>query len=406
MPMVMRLVVALGGSLALLAGAGHEPPPVLEASKALPKELVAGPRFKVEDKAPTDGYMPRFTVTSDFGAYTVDGREMLEVRVREIAALDKLDEVSKGEAFAKAMGQSAKQTGKAVAHAATNPVETAKGVPAGVGRFFKGVGSKAKKGAEEVVEDDDSAEGGKGAGDKAADAAKSVSGASRAKRQWAKQAGVDPYSTNPALQKKLDELATASTAGGLAVNVLNPVAMVGTVARVNSLVWDTPAPDLQKLNDGKLGKMGVKPETRKAFFKNPYFSPTQQTGFVAALEALPGAAGVDAVVALAARATKDEDDARFYRRTAEVLARYQKAAGPIASLEARKRLFLGRARSGALVVPVGVDILTWTEDVDAFTAEPDAKASRHEAWISGKASDRARRELTQRGWSIREEVLG
>lgn len=65
------------------------------------------------------------------------------------------------------------------------------------------------------------------------------------------------------------------------------------------------------------------------------YTPTQATGLVSALEALTGVAGADGAVALAARHAKSEDDARFYRRAAEILACYQKTNGPIARLVAR-----------------------------------------------------------------------
>src|SRR5687768_8928276 len=125
---------------ALPQSGGYEAPPVQSAAKIVPAALLSGPRFKVQDEAPTDGFMPRFTIQSDFGQYVVSGHEMLAVRVQEIAALDKLEEISKTEVFAGAMAASAKKTGKAVANVVTNPKETAEGIPKGVGRFFKGVG--------------------------------------------------------------------------------------------------------------------------------------------------------------------------------------------------------------------------------------------------------------------------
>ena len=394
----------------LALAADYEPNPVLKASQALPKDLLAGPHFKVDEAVPTDGYTPAYTIQSDFGKYDARGREMLEVRVHEIAALDKLDEISKGDAFAKAMGQSAAKTGKAVANVATNPVETAKGVPKGVGRFFKGAAGSAKKAgasAADTVKGDDEDDGApdKGAGQTAGDAAKSVAGANKAKRGWAKQYQVDPYSSNPALQKKLDDLALATSAGGFAMKVVNPVAGISAVATVNGLAWDMPAPDLEKLNDQKLAKMGVADATRKAFFKNSWYTPTQATAFVATLEAVPGVAGVNDAVALATRRARSEDDARFYRRSAQILAAYQKKGGPIASLESRKTLFVGHAKSGALVVPAPVDLIAWTAEVDGLSANPELQGSPKELWLYGQATDRARAELSARGWTVKERVL-
>jgi hypothetical protein len=406
-------VVLVGVTSALSSltqAADYEPAPVQSAAKVLPAPLLSGPHFKVQDAVPVDEYMPRFTIQSDFGEYVVSGNEMVAVRVQEIAALDKLQEISKSEAFASAMAASAKKTGKAVAHAATNPKETAEGIPKGVGRFVKGVGKKTKKAgeatADAVTDDDDDAPGQTSTEQKAGEAAKSVTGANKAKRGIAKQFKIDPYSNNAALQKKLDELAMAMSAGGLAMSVVNPIPLASTVASVNNLVWDVPAPDLREMNDKKLAALGVTPATRKALMANSFFTPTQQTGFVTALSTLTGVTGADKAVELAARKARSEDDARFFRRCAEVLAQYQKQAGPLASLEARKSLFVAQSRSGALVVPAAVDYLTWTEAVDTFSAEPVPGAKSREVWLSGQASPKARAELQGRGWVVKEQVLG
>jgi hypothetical protein len=405
------LSLASGALLGLAGAAGYEPVPVFKASQVLPKALLSGPGFKVGEDVPSDGYVFRFTITSPLGNFEAEGREMLEVRAHEIQALAKLNEISQSEAFAKAVGQSAKKTAGAVANVATQPVETAKAVPKGVGRFFKGVGESAKKAGQsagEALSDDDDDEQGaaqKSTGEKAEGAAKAVSGANKAKRGWAKQAQVDPYSSNAALQKKLDDLANASTAGGFAMKIVNPIPIAGTVATVNGLAWDMPAEDLAKINDQKLAKLGVSEATRKAFFKNPAYTPTQATGLVSALDALKGVAGADGAVALLTRKTKSEADARFYRRAAEILARYQKTMGPISRLVTRPTLFLGQTQSGALVFPVPYDRIGWTAEVDAVSASPDLKGSPREIWLFGEASKEAIGELNARHWVVRENAL-
>jgi hypothetical protein len=403
---------SIGLAFALLAAGDYEPAAERRASQMLPPALRAGAGFKVEEGVPSDGFMPRFTIKSDFGEYVVSGQEMLAIRVQEIAALDKLDEVTKGEAFAKAMGASAKKTGQAVANVASKPVETAAGVPKGVGRFMKGIGKSAKKAGESAADavdkdedDDDASAQNKSAGQQADDAAKSAAGASKAKRGLAKQFQVDPYSTNPALQKKLDELALATSAGGFAVNLVNPVAVVSKVATVNSLAWDTPAPDLKEMNDKKLQALGVPEKTRKDFFANPFFTPTLGTSFVAALASLQGVAGAENAVALATRRTRSEEDARFYKRAAEILALYQKQVGPLLTLEARRSLFVATSRAGAFVVPAAVDSLTWTEAVDTFSQEPVPGAKSRVVWLSGEASAKCAAELQKRGWAMKQKVL-
>ncbi|MFI5183024.1 MAG: hypothetical protein ACHQNV_01390 [Vicinamibacteria bacterium] len=406
MKKVCILNLAAGVLLGAAGAANYEPNPVFKASEILPKGLLSGPNFKVEENVPSDGYVLHFTITSDVGGYEAEGREMLEVRVQEILALAKLNEVSQTDAFAKAVGQSAKNTGAAVVNVATKPVETAKGVPEGVGRFFKGVGKSAKQAGQSVGDAASGDDDAKSTGEMAEGATKAVTGANKAKRGWAKQAQVDPYSSNAALQKKLDELANASSAGGFAMKIVNPIPIAGMVASVNGLAWDLPAEDIAALNDKKLTALGVAEPTRKAFFKNPFYTPSQALGLVAALDALAGVSGADAAVTLATRKTKSEADARFYRRAAEILARYQKTMGPIAHLVMRPTLFLGQTKSGALIVPVPYDWIGWTAEVDAVSANRELKGSPREIWLFGKASKEALKELTARHWVVRENVLG
>jgi hypothetical protein len=385
---------------AVLAAAAYETPPVQKASRILPANLLSGEGFKVQNDVPTVGFMEQFTIDSDYGAYTVHGNDLVAGRVQEIAALRKLDEISQSEAFANAMGAAAKKTGKSVAHAVTNPGDTVEGIPKGVGRFVGGVGKSAKKAGEGAVESvsDDEEKPPKGT-----EARKS---ASKAKRQLAKKFKIDPYSNNAPLQKKLDDLALAATAGGFAMSAVNPSALVSTVASVNDVVWDTPAPDLQEMDDKKLTKLGVSEKTRKALLANRFFTPTQETAFVDALTKLGEVKGAEDAVALVARKASAEDDARFFRRSAEVLACAAKQAGPLDALEARENLFAARARSGVYVVPVAVDLLIWAPNVDKFSATtvPDAKS--REVWLSGRASDQARTELTARGWVVKDRALG
>jgi hypothetical protein len=384
----------------LLAAAAYETPPVQKAARILPANLLSGEGFRVQNDVPTVGFMEQFTIDSDFGPYTVNGHDLVAVRVQEIQALRKLDEISQTEAFANAMGAAAKKTGKAAAHAVTHPGDTIEGIPKGVGRFLGGVGKSAKKAGEnaaEAVSDDD---------DEASQGTEARKSASQAKRQLAKKFHIDPYSNNAPLQKKLDDLARAATAGGFAMSAVNPSALVSTAASVDSMVWDTPPADLRAMDDKKLARLGVSEKTRKALLGNRFFTPTQEAAFVEALSQLGEVKGADAAVALVARRASAEDDARFFRRSAEVLACAQKQTGPIGTLEARDKLFVARSRSGAFVVPVAVDVLTWEPNVDAFTGTPVPEAKSREVWLSGRASDRAKAELTARGWVVQEHALG
>src|SRR5262249_47632478 len=148
-------------------------------------------------------------------------------------------------------------TGQSLKTAVTNPVETVKGVPEGVGRFFGRVGRAVKTGTEKAGDYVTQSQAEKAAGESGpsteevagkvgeagGNVASSVFGKDDSRRRIAKHLGVDPYTTNPVLDKKLDEFAWAVWAGefGLERGIgLLPggTALMITKNWVSDLVWD------------------------------------------------------------------------------------------------------------------------------------------------------------------------
>ena len=144
--------LALAIAAAVMAQGDYEGLRTFKASEVLPPALVKGPQFQVGADAKTEGYFHEFTLSSDFGSFSVEGKSMLVVRVQEVDALAKLAEVSKTEVFLKAAGTSVVNVGKGVAATVKDPEATAKGVGGGVKRFGQNLGRKAKKAGEDATE--------------------------------------------------------------------------------------------------------------------------------------------------------------------------------------------------------------------------------------------------------------
>ena len=49
-----------------------------------------------------------------------------------------------------------------------------------------------------------------------------------------------------------------------------------------------------------------------------------------------------------------------------------------------------------------LDYIAWTERVARAADRPDLKAAKRVAWLSGRMSPRAKKEFSQRGWSVEE----
>jgi hypothetical protein len=426
----------------------YETPPTLTASRLLPRGALRGPRFRVDGEVPTDGWTTRFTIRSDFGTFEAGGREMLDIRIAELAALERIEEVSKTSVFAESAKRAATKPYHAVKAVVDDPVETAKGIPAGVGRFFKRTYRKAKKGvhaakdakadrdarkqqeeaeasgsAEDETAPSDPASGPtqaaapaaspspeaarsddeRSTGAKVGDAAKDVFGWSKARREWARQLRIDPYTTNPILSGKLDEIAWAAFAGGFAISTVTPPlpGPVDTVTTVSDLVWTLPPADIEARNEKILKAMGIEGRPVRDFFRNRHFTPTLQTRLVDALERLRGVAGRKGVIPLAAEADSEED-ARLLCGAVAILAGLHTGSLPLGELVTGDAGVSALDRSGALVLPLPEDYVSWTAEVaelfDSLAGE------RKGVWLRGAVSARARRELETRGFSIHENV--
>ena len=120
----MRGVTIVPGAVALMLAAAvpaFEPAPTFQASKILPANLLKGPHHTVSEEVKAEGLYQVFEIVSDFGDIVAEGRTVLRTRVREVDALARLSEVSKGEIFAKAAGGAVLAVGKGVRQRGEGP---------------------------------------------------------------------------------------------------------------------------------------------------------------------------------------------------------------------------------------------------------------------------------------------
>lgn len=409
------LLLALPLSAQEPGPSAFETPPTIAASDVLTSELIRGPRFTVAETVPTDGWTARFTLRSDYGPFEAAGTELLKTRIEELDAIATLDEIRKTSVFAESAKKAAVKPVRAVKAVIDEPVETAKALPAGVGRFFKRTYRKVRKGvqnAKDAKSDADArargeevpaAQGpdaGQTTGRKVGSVAKDVFGWNSARRQWARQLGIDPYTTNPVLSERLDDVAWAAFSGGFAIGAVMPglPAPVGTVTTASNLVWDLPPVDLEARNEKALSQMGAEGRPVRDFFRNEWFTPTLQTRLVVALEAMrvPGRREVIA----SAAAVPSEEEALFLVGALERLARLHEGESPLDRLVVDDGIVSAQGRKGGVVLAIPDDFLSWTEEVaDVFSVY---RGTGRHLWVGGRVSARARQELTSGGWTVYE----
>src|SRR5262249_39653958 len=172
--------------------------PVLAAKDLVGPELLKGPHFTTDPKVPVMGFMARFTLRSSFGVFEVHGQRMLPIRANEVEALAALDNVSRSREFTAAAGRAIARRVASAANMVTRPVETAMGIPAGVGRLFGRVRLAGRSIARAATAP------GQGGGERAVSTTRRVGevtitapGFEEERRRLGGRPGVGPHKNNP-----------------------------------------------------------------------------------------------------------------------------------------------------------------------------------------------------------------
>jgi len=402
--MLTCTVLLLAIALPIGAIAQTEAPPVLKAADLAPAELLTGLDFNVDDVIPTDGFYGIFTVRGADGSVQARGVAMLRVRAAEMQALARLEETTRREAIAEGAKDSAEQTLRAAEQTIRDPAGTMERAPESVGRLFSRLGGKIEKRVEKLT--------GTGDGSTTSD---QPEGIAKARRSLAQKLGVDPYTDNPLLSAKLDQVAKWERAGSLALSVGTGAASIwaGIATKTLNVVWTMTPEEVRAANENRLASLAPRAsaEEIRVFLRNPAFTPTMQTLLVDQLELFAAPRGSDSLVriprgceSLVRLAGKMEnyDQARFLVAATGLLGAYHQRIAPLSSVEPRGGLAVGLTSAGLLVLAVPVDCLAWTDKLVEFRNRSDLHASRREILITGSATPRTRQELSARGWMLLE----
>jgi len=411
----------------------YERPTAPEVGALLAPELVESDHHRVES-ATSDGFFYRFRIATPSGDFEASTLEDVPIRVREAHALAALAEQSQGEVLAESAGDSVEGAVNSVRKVVEDPGDTAKGVAGGVGRWAKRTVLGARELAHDVKESVDESRSAEpeadpegdpgsagdapgegdgtgedapgGAGNVAKGVGKWVLGHGGARRRYAAKLGVDPYSRNPILAAELDRVAWAAAAGSFGVGLAMPnIPLTRDIQDVYGLVWERHPRDVEVRNRKIATDWGVDRQARDRFFWNELFTPTEQTLFVEAVEALRGVPGRQRLMEEAGR-TEDPAEAESWVRRVRLLARLRDGGLPLERLDADGSLAWALTDSGQLVVPCPADLLLWTQDLVRLAGPYKRRfvrpgGPRPVLAVPGVVSDRARAALDALGWDVR-----
>lgn len=405
-PVRIQPIARLVAMILLLAGAPLKaadyasPPIILEAQKVIPADQLKGSNFRVDAKVRNDGMINVYSLETDSGTLKVESSAELQIRVAELHALVVMEELDRTEVFKDAVVGGVKATGQGIKALATDPVDTTKEMAKGTGQFLSNIGQA-------LVGNDPHQD----------NALKVALGYDVAKRQFAYEFGINPYTEFEPVVDRLGEISRAAVAGGLTPKLalssadltLATVAQVsGTMRGMQLLVRDNPPNKLREINHDKLRAMGLSEELTDAFLDNYNYDPYEETLLIGELESLKST-GLDVFIARADLAT-EKSTALYYRLMAQMIGGYQRNVGPVEAILETGRVLHVKRKDGSLVVLAPLDYVFWTENLAAMVDQfeqslaADAFAGSKELWVTGQIGDDAREQFEKRGWKLQEKA--
>jgi hypothetical protein len=408
--------------------------PQVFAVDLLAPSLLAGPQFEVAPEVELKGHQGSFKIKSDYGRLDADSVEIVQQRVQEISALAELERLSGLKVFGKSAANSIKRTGSALYNVFRNPEATAKAIPQGIKTKVSNTWASIKLKTKELGDD----ARGKIRGDDAPpefnafladppvtpektweDRAKSQGtkfgldyiGYNRARRELTKELGIDPYTSNPQIEDRLDAFAWSYLAGGATTGLTLGAITGGTAAafvlsksnKINKLVYDLPPEDLKKRNLEELKKVGLTSDTARNFLRNSTFTPTMQTAIVDLIVQNWQAEGWAELLRYL-RFVDSEVEARFVVNSLRMgLAQPAENKVKQVMLVGVNPVFV--RRDGSIVIPAPVDYVHYNAKFKAFLGEPQLRGRDNvNMQISGKLSALAEQALAARGWAVQTAV--
>jgi hypothetical protein len=411
----------------------YEDPRLPSIGALLPAELVKGPHHQVTKAALRDGYFISYTITSPFGEYTADGRQLLEIRIGELAALAELDKLSSSKVFKDAALEAGEATLMAPVklvektyERVSDPdkaVETLQSIPEGAERLFSWAYDQIKGATHSVREavapgptptpDPYAPDSGiSGAWQTGKKFGLKYIGYSKREREWFKKLKVSPYTSNERLRSEVERVAGVETAVGVGFKFIPGLGLLGQLSTVNHwyeraeklALFEEPSKITEK-NIEELKNLEIDAALAKRFLQTKAYGPWSSRFIIASLTAIgPEVKGHGAFLAAACEAT-NEHSALYFVSVAEALEQIH-SRQKLRQIVSTKQLPAGITERGTLILPLSVDYLFWTEEVARILqdfqkqAAHDWKFSSTEILIRGLSSEFARQRLTKLGAKV------
>jgi hypothetical protein len=300
---------------------------------------------------------------------------------------------------------------------AAHPVAAVTGIPSGIANLFHGYVDEAKEAASEVKDSSTNAAGGNAStanatarGEYAAKRyASRYFGLTSAERHWYQKLGVDPYTDNTVLRQAIHKTARVDAAAGFGMRFVGipSIPGVGDVHEVMDAVYKDDPATIRAQTGATLAGYGLDQAEIKRWQNVLVLSPTRQVLLLKLATELDAVDGRGELFRHAMALTSD-GEAQVYLQSVGLLVLAHRRQ-PVAAILTGVRLPAARRADGSIVVCGAFESVYWTADVESGEEQirqalAQSGTGTRELWLAGNASERARAELRDRGWSLQDGV--
>jgi len=367
---------------------------------------VSGKDFRIRDPVHSDGLMHRYVVESRFGEFEAYGRDELDLRLREVAALTQISETSESEVALKAVARGIEGDVKSVVSVVKDPVGTVLGIPRGIGHLLGGYRARAKELSQQAASADAAGDG-KAPKDEPKNRARQYidryMGLSKAERRWYAKLDIDPYTRNEVLRRAVRRLAKIDSGVSFGMKFVSAgVPYAGEARRALDAIYNEDPAVLRKKRRAALAGFGLTPAEVERFENTLLLDPTRQQALVDAMQALEGVDGREELLRTAMNVTSEVEVEVFLRSTRQLLRMH--ANRPVARIVAGVRMPCAQFADGRIAIFAAFEAVQWTSEVAGYEGAVlnslPADIPAREVWLSGTLSPRARAALERRGWEV------
>lgn len=372
----------------------YETPVTVPATQLLSAKNLTGNSFRVGKTANPAGMLYSFTIESDYGTFRPQSLQMMRVRLQEMKALERLQEMSEEQVFLQGVGQQIENTARATGKALMSPIRTIKQMPDGFKKFAGDI--QAQQAVGEVYGESGSPM------------------YSQVKRDLAAKLGVDPYTDNLPLQELLNEVAKNRNRGQLLASLGTLVVgggagwALGAVElnqEFQDLIKNKSAQQLQVDNRQALLESGCSAPVVDRFLTTPGYTASNCTAITQAmmtlgkingashlLETLPPVEGAESVL--------------FGQTQIQMAAHFHRRVKPLKSVRFVAGTAVWSDGTGANYVFSPLEHLYWNEKIDVGMQKihNELPGENLSLWITGTATDTAMAELAARGIFVKPDA--